>query len=461
MKKPVILLSILVGLIVFAFFYQEHRASNMNTARLSGVKSREYMFPDLAVSNIRKIKVREGDKQLNLSISGDRWIVAERDGYTASFEKIKRAVESLAGLKVTSKQSIGKSALGEIKLLAPGEGTPEQTGLQVELLNDKDEVIATLIAGQTINTNGGSSSGNMMGGPGEQRVVRTPKDENTVWTIGDSLYEFQPDAGEWLDKAFVDVRAIKSIQITAPNAADSWSVSRGDAQSDFALADAKEGEKLDTGKVSGIMTVLANPTFTDVLPKDKATPEFMKDAITVTLTTFEDFSYQVKVLDKKGEGTAEPKYYLSLSVSANLPQERKADPSEKEEDKVKLNEDFNLKKKMLEEKLATEKALEGWVYDVSNYAVSALLKKRSELLVTKPAPNPSTGGGAPFLPGRIPMAALPQQARPAAPAEPAAAVPAPAPEPAKPAPKTEAPASPAKPAPSPAPETPAKPKPPQ
>ncbi|CAN5679368.1 hypothetical protein BH11VER1_BH11VER1_16410 [soil metagenome] len=457
MKKPVILLLILAGLIVFAFFYQESRAKNMNSARLSGVKSREYVFPNLAVSNIRKIKVREGAKQVTLSISGDRWTVAERNDYTASFDKIKRAVESLAGLKVTSKQSIGKSALGEIKLLAPGEGTPEQAGLQVELLNDKDEIIATLIAGQTINSTGGSSSGNMMGGPGEQRVVRTLKDENTVWTIGDSLYELQPDAGEWLDKAFLDVRALKSVQVTAPDAADSWSASRADAQGEFALIDAKAGEALDAAKASGIITVLANATFTDVLPKDQATPDFMKDAVTATLTTFEDFTYQVKVQQKKAEGGEEPKCYVSVIVGAEIPKERKPEPGEKDEDKGKLNEEFAFKKKTLEEKLAAEKALEGWVYDISSYSVNALLKKRSELLADKqPSANPA--GGAPgFPPGRIPMAALPQLPSP----PPAAVVPAPAPVAEKPAPKTEMPQAATKPVQSPAPEAPAKPKPPQ
>lgn len=456
MKKPVILLIVLAGLIVFAFFYQEYRAKNMNSARLSGVKMRENVLPDLAVSNIRKIKIRQGDKQASLSISGDRWIVAERSGYTASFDKIKRAVESLAGLKVTSKQSIGKSALGEYKLLAPSEGSSEQTGMQVELLNDKDEVIATLIAGQTISSTGGASSGNMMGGPGEQRLVRVPKDENTVWTIGDSLYELQPDASEWLDKTFLGVRALKSVQVTAPNATDSWSVSRGDAQSEFALADAKEGEKLDAAKASGIMTVLANATFTDVLPKDKATPDFMKDAVTATLTTFEDFTYQVKVLEKKAEGAAEPKCYVSVSVSANIPKERKPEAGEKEEDKAKLNEEFALGKKELEDKLTTEKAVEGWIYDVTSYSVNALLKKRSELLADKQAPaNPATGAPS-FPPGRIPMAALPQQQRPAP-----VIVPEPAPATEKPASKPEAPAAVSKPAEPSTPQTPAKPKTPQ
>lgn len=461
MKKPVILLIILAGLIVFAFFYQQNRANSMNSARLSGVKLREYLLPDLAVSNIRKIKIREGDKQTNLSISGDRWIVGERSGYTASFEKIKRAVESLAALRVTSKQFIGKSALGEIKLLAPGAGAPDQTGLQVELMNDKGEMIGTLIAGQTINSTGGSSSGNFMGGPGEQRVVWNPKDENTVWTISESLSELQPEASEWVDKAFLDVRALKSVQVKTPNAADSWSVSRADAQSEFSLTDAKDGEKLDASKASGIVTVLANATFTDVLPKDKATPDFMKDAVTASLTTFEDFSYQVKVLEKKGDAGDEPKYFISVSVGADIPKERKPEPNEKEEDKTKLNEDFAFKKKTLEDKLASEKGMEGWIYDVSSFSVNALLKKRSELLADKQAANPPAGIPS-FPAGKIPMAALPPKIQQPAPAvaAPAPQVPPPAPEAVKPAPKPETPAA-TKPAESTTPKEPAKTKSPQ
>jgi len=414
MKRNTILLIVLAALVGIAFFVKQGKTRRLSTAT-ANIKQREFLLPDLPVNDIRKIRIREGDKTVNLSVVNGKWAVAERSGYPASFDKISRALLSLRELKISGGVPMAKENLGSVKLLGPDDGSAENTGLQVDLMNEKGEMLASLVAGKNVETSGGASSGSFSG-PGEQRFVRIAKDDGTAWLVSEAFSGLQPNPQDWIDKGFIDVRKLKSVQINAPNPADSWGAEHKDENSEFTLMEPKNGDELDTAKAGGLASLLANPTFNDVLPKDKATPDFMKGALTAKLATFEGFNYEVKLLEKKEPGKeAESKDYLTVAVTANIPKERKPEKDEKEEDKKKKDEEFAGKKKELEEKLAREKAAEGWVFEVSNYAVNTLLKKRGEILRDKPKP-PAT-----------PEIKVPQPAAGATPS-PAAAAPPPAKE---------------------------------
>jgi len=71
---------------------------------------------------------------------------------------------------------------------------------------------------------------------------------------------------------------------------------------------------------------------------------------------------------------------------------------EKPEDKKKADEEFAVTKKTQEEKLAKEKKHEGWVYEVSSYVISNVLKKRGETLKEKPAAEATPAPAAPTSP---------------------------------------------------------------
>lgn len=461
MKKPVILLIVLAALAAFAAFYDKGRTKRFSSASLSGAALRELVIPELAADKIRTIRVREGDKQVTLVLKDGNWSVTERSGYAASLDKVRRAVTFLTELKIKGKQEVAEGVLGEVKLLAPGEGAADRTGLQVELLDEKGEALASIIAGQSTTTTGGASasSGQMFGGPGESRYVRVPKggDKDTVWFVEDAFYELSTDPKEWLDKAFVNVQDVKSADISLPNAADSWKAERKDPGSPFAFVGAPAGDELDTAKADGLSNVLSSAYFNDVVPKDKVTADFMKGAAKAKVTTMDGFTYDLEILEKKeGAAANEAKYFITAKVSADIPKERKAAADEKPEDKKKNDEAFAARKKGLEEKLAKEKVAEGWTYEVSNYTVGALLKKRSEVLRDKvgEAPKPGDSGlpsvpGLPSIPGvTAPLPPPSSPGTPAAPVKPPVSVTTPpvSVEGAKPAPAPTPPPAPAKPA---------------
>ncbi|MCE9519298.1 MAG: DUF4340 domain-containing protein [Verrucomicrobia bacterium] len=410
MKRNTLLLLVLAALVGVAYFAQQGKTARLTTA-IASVKQRTLLLPDLAVNDIKKIRIRESDKQVNLGVTDGKWTVAERNNYPASFDKIKRALTSLHDLKIAGGQPVSKENLASLKLLSLADGSTENTGLQFDLMNDKGETLASFIVGKNVESSGGASA-DSFSGPEEQRFIRIAKEDGTAWLVSEGFSELQPNPQDWIDKSFVDVRKLKTAQI-----ANAWGAERKDENSEFTLMEPKNGDELDTAKVGSLATLLSNPTFTDVLPKDKGTPEFMKDAITAKLTTFEDFTYEVRLLDVKEPGKeGESKDYLTFNVTASIPNERTPEKDEKEEDKKKKDEEFAAKKKELEAKLAKEKSLEGWVFEVSNYTVNTLLKRRGEVLRDKPAAPPEPENKVSVPSDAVPTGAVPVPAPPPEPA---------------------------------------------
>ncbi|MFZ2276267.1 MAG: DUF4340 domain-containing protein [Prosthecobacter sp.] len=394
MKKIVILLVLLVAIVGTAYFQSNKRNSRLNRSAMN-VKLRELLFPEFDINGIKKIRIKEDKSEATLAVQNDTWVVLERAGYPVEKEKLQTALLSLKYEKIKGGRHIGKDSWGKVGVNSPGNATASGAGTLVELFDEKDALKYSFVLGGQVNSSGGSNNDQMQmfGGPKGNRFIRI-QGEDTIWEINDQLPDLVTKPDAWLAKGFFDVQRLKSVEITAAKPADSWKASRTDDKADFTLDGAGPGESIDAGKVS-LGTLLSSSTFNDVLSKDKAVAT-MKDAVKAKLVTFDGFTYNIQVVKQAGQGEGD-KYYLTMSISADLPKERAAVKDEKPEDKKKNDEAFAEEKKKLEEKLANEKRFEGWVYEVTEYTVSSLLKKRSEILAA-PAPAkqqpPAAGGNA-------------------------------------------------------------------
>lgn len=414
MKKIISLLVILGVLIAAAVVYQDQQSALLNGAASRGIKMRERLLPDLEPTALRKFNLKDDKASVSITISDDlkTAMLAERAGYPASIDKLSTVLADLREQKISSMQVVGKGAWAKSNLKAPGDGT-EGIGTQLEMLGSADKPLATLIFGSNIETSGGNS--NPMTGGTNQRFVRVPDDGESICVVNNTYFDLEAKPENWLDKAFIDVQKIKEIAVTAPKTEDSWKVNRPDENAaDFVLSDAKSGESLDTTKLPA-SSILSAPTFNDVNAKDKAA-ELLKDASKVKITTFDGFTYDVQVAKQSKDGS--DKYYLSVAVAAELPKERAPVKDEKPEDKKKKDEEFATAKKSKEEKLAKEQKFAGWVYEVSEYTINNLLKKRSEIVkLDVPPATPATPATAAPAPTAAPSTPAPAAATPA-PAQP-------------------------------------------
>jgi hypothetical protein len=410
MKKTFLLILLLAALGGVAYWKKNSNERRANSVKLVGAADREYLVPDLRakLNDSRKLRITDGDKKVTVAIAGDKWVVEDRDGYPASFEKLQKFLVQIADLKVGKKGMLGKSALGDVKLELPtGKADDKKGGLQIELLDEKDAAIASILLGANRDSTTVGKQPEMFGGGSTERVARVLNgaDGDTVWWINDAMYEASAKAEDWVDKSFIDVQKIKAVEITSTKAEESWKASRAKDDGEFAFDGAPAGEVLDEGKAS-LASLLSSASFTDVLTKATAKPDLMKDAWKAKITTFDGFTYNL--LTKKSGTGSDEKYYLSVAATGDFPTARVPGKDEKPEDKKKLDEEFAAKKKEMEDKLAKVKSLEGRVFEVSSYTVTSLLKPRKDVLKDPPAApeKPEGGPAVPKLeiPGGIPPA---------------------------------------------------------
>jgi len=379
MKKSIILLVLLAALVGVAVITKNRQDARLSENTRRGVKTREFLLPDLAVNSVKTILVQDKDSVVHLKIDGDNWKVEERSGYPADFGKLSGALLELKDAKITGKQIIGRSAWKEEDLLEPSDDTTDGTGTLVKLLDEKGGEVATAILGKEVATSGTS---NQQFGQTSPRFVRLPADEDSIWMVVSPFYDLKSKPGDWLDKSFIQVSKLKELEVTPGDGSAGWKLNRAsEDNTDYQLVDAGEEKELEVSKLS-LATLLSSPSFEDV-KKLEEIPEVFAQATKAQITTFDDFIYQLRVA-KESEGGSD-KYWMTVVVEGNFPTERT--PGENEEDEVKrvLDEDFNSKLTVLQEKLEREKKLEGWAYQVSEFVVNNLLLSREDVTKEKEA----------------------------------------------------------------------------
>jgi hypothetical protein len=123
-----------------------------------------------------------------------------------------------------------------------------------------------------------------------------------------------------------------------------------------------------------------------LLPGVKPEENGLDKPTVVTVGTFDDFIYTVKVGAKTNEN-----YPITMSVVADVPRVRPVGKDEKPEDKDKIDKAWAQRQKDLDEKLKQAKKFENWTYLIPSWTVDPILKDRKDLLEEKKEePKPET-----------------------------------------------------------------------
>lgn len=432
MKNPVLLLLVLAGLIGVAMVAKKQKENRLSENLRRGVKTRELLVPGLDVNAVKALRIKNADGEVNLKLGANGWSVAERSDYAVDFEKLSRVLMDLRETKIAGKQPIGQGAWEAENLLEPAEGVSKGVGTQVKLLDEKGGDISTLILGGDVEVSGGQGS---QFGRTPQKLVRIPSDGDSVWSVATSFGDLQPKPEEWLDKAFIAVADMKSLTVTPAKAEEGWKVSRASKDlTEYALEGAKDGETLDTAKLT-LASLLTSASFNDVKTKAEAA-DLLKDAVKAQIQTFDGFTYDLQVAKVSKDGG--DKFYLAVAVKADLPKERQKGKDEKEEDTKRLDEEFKAAQTTLKEKLEKEQKLSAWVFEVAEYTVNNLLLKRADILKKEEPAKEEAPPPAPAAPAAMSAPAAPAPVAPAAaPAAPSAPVSVTTPPVQAPAPKVE------------------------
>ncbi len=386
-RKQLAILLVLVVVLGAAglLLLQKQKASWTASSSAQGKK----ILADLPVNDVAHITIRQGTNELNLVRKDDSWRVRERSDYPANFSQISEFLLKARDLKAVQTLQAGPSQWPRLQLAATGQGT--NSALVVEFKGQGDKIISSLLLGKKHlkKSNQPSPSGEPDEGWPDGRYVKVGADSTDVAVISDPLDNIEPNPAEWLNKEFFRVEKPRTIEADFPVATNSWKLTRDTEAGEWKLADAKPDEKLDSAKVSGVSSPFGSPSFTDVRPGAQVGGEGTNQPIAVTIETFDNFRYAVKVGSKTNED-----YWLTVVVTAQIPKERMPGKDEKPEDKAKLDKEFKDQQQKLEDKLKQEQRYGNWTYLVSGWTIDSLLKERAQLLAEKKE-EPKAEGNSP------------------------------------------------------------------
>lgn len=375
MNRKQLFLLVVVGLLLggLALYFSRSRQQEFER-RDVGIG--EKLLGDFQPNDVAQLTIRAADGEVNL-LKQDVWVVRERGNYPASFSEISEVVRKLWELKPVQSQKVGQSQWARLELLAPGtQDAGTNTATLLELKGKDGKAIRTVLLGKKQMRD----SGGQFGGFPVGRWVALPEKTDTVFVVNEAFSNIEPKPENWLNKDFFKVEKLKAISLVSTNATNSWSLSRTNETADWVLADLREGEELDKGKLSSFNWAFSSPSFNDVHARDA---EAVKDAFAhpaaLNLETLEGFKYVVQV----GTQPDADSFYLTVAASADLPKERPAPADEKPEDKEKAEKAWKEQQDKLKEKLKKEQALGNWVFKVSKWTVDSVLKDRGALMAEK------------------------------------------------------------------------------
>lgn len=333
------------------------------------------LVKDLDVNKVKKIEIKDGKKSASVTKIGDTWVVSDRSGYPADFQKVGEFIIKISKLTVAQNVKVGKSQFDRLELLAPGE---KNGGKEITLSDESGKALCSLIVGKTHKASSSSSSNNnnpmMMGGSSGKYVLVSGSESPVL--ISDMMYDADSDPSDWLNKDFIKIENVSSIVRKSKDKVI-WELTKPKKNGDFELIGLKEDEELEKSNINSVTSAFDYLSIEDIKSKKGDEGDIFAKSDNYTFSTYDGFKYNVKVASIDGKG------YLTFKVSADIKEKRVPAKDEKKKDKAKLDKDFADKVQKLKDKLEKETELTSWVFQISNNKVENLTKKREDLFKKK------------------------------------------------------------------------------
>jgi hypothetical protein len=366
----VLLLALIVlGGVGLALFWQDRSAYRATGAKIGG-----QLLPDLRVADVAQVELRDADAQATLVRRENHWVVKERGGYPADFRAISDLIIKLNDAKVVQVEPIGPTLHPRVHLVEPGQG--EGAGTQVALRDAEGRALANVILGrQILKPDPGNPLPGARDGVPAGRYVRLADVSEQVVVVSDPLSNVEARPGRWLDKQFIKIDRIRTL--TVAGEAAQWRITRDLEWGQWRFA--AGGGALDPSAAVQAVNSLGNLTFSDVWADGK--PAVKGGPITVTAETFDNLVYTLRLTPR----AEREEYLLDVTIAGEPPRTREVEKDETPEEKAKRDQQFEQTRKLLELRLARDKAIAQWTYVVDAKQVAPLLRAREEM-VAKPRP---------------------------------------------------------------------------
>ncbi|MBC8127746.1 MAG: DUF4340 domain-containing protein [Gloeobacteraceae cyanobacterium ES-bin-144] len=405
-KRQVIILwviAIALGAAVLILKLNQKDTNESATKRSPG----KTLFESFPSAEVAAIDIKGVSDLVSLTKNDGKWKVAQREDYPANPVFVNDLIRTLEDLKVTLGIEAGSS-------FAPRFGMDETAtkaedhGLTATFKDATGKEIAKVTLGKNIQS--GAEAGPMGGSSSVGRYVRNHADTSGFYAVSEMFPSVSAEVPRWLADDFINPEKIKSISLSQIGKEElAWKITRETEDAVFKLEGAAPDETLNASVADPLGALFSYARFEDVLTADKLAEKADANAKrNAVIETFEGFIYNLTITPTKA-ATPQPEtpapasenQLVTVTVSAELPKERKKEEGEKPEDVKTKDAAFTDRLKTLTEKLTKEKALAGRTFIVGKTTVEALLKER-EQLIAKATPSPAAGanqGSVQQLPG--------------------------------------------------------------
>ena len=298
-NKTLVRLLIALGIIGVIAAILHFTGGGGGISKKSPSTEKKKVFANFPINDVATVTIKEKEGSVTLSKGEKSWEVQERDGYAANVEPIASLLKGIWDLNIGQPVTIGRSQYSRLQLVSPDEAKSEDEAATVLTFKDtENKELASLWLGKTFERSDGRPS--PMGGPSMSDAGRyvKPGNTNSVYLVSQTFDDIETDPAAWIDKTFFEVIQLKTIELTYADAKEGWKLERDDPNGDLVFSNLKPNEKLDSNKVSSMRSAFSRVQMEDVLTGD-ALKEAKTNHATFKITTFEGFTYEIALGEKK------------------------------------------------------------------------------------------------------------------------------------------------------------------
>jgi len=338
------------------------------------------LLPGLAarINDVAAISVMTKDDHFTVRREGDGWQLAERGGYAARFESVKKTLLGLSELRTLEAKTTNPELYPRLGVEDPE--SPDSTSALVTLLDADGQSLGAVIVGDS-------------GGQRDTLYARRASEAQSWLVKGPLLLERR--ATKWVETEAYKLAASRVRSVLTSHADGETVLVSREAESDpnLQLRDVPEGMQPRTSNIGRIQNTVLDPLNFDDVAEAATHPLPDNEVVTTTFETFDGLKVVVTtarepVVEPTAEDEPPPaaRYWAHLQVSAG-PEASEAVQTEARE---------------------TEERLSRWVFALPEYKAGNLRKRMAEMVAPVQPPKGETPEPAPATEGEA-----------AAPAEPA------------------------------------------